>query len=123
MKKEPEDLHEKYWNGTKNKIIRYYFYISKGLDLFNAFRYVFMAIFGLYLILKLKNAFWLLGMFSVSIPCLMAAGWYSIHHMGKVIDWLTTRFSSHYGLASFELQKEIRDAVQEMANKSRQTVD
>lgn len=107
--------HE-YWVGLKNKSIRYYFYCNKGLDTFNNFRYVFMMIFGIYFTLKLKNAMWLLMMFGVSIPLLMCTGFYTIHHMGRVIDWLNIRFGSHYSLETFKLQVEIRDAVKKLAD-------
>lgn len=117
----PRD-HE-HWRGWKNKAIRYYFYMSKGLDLFNNFRYVFMAIAGLYIALKLKNALWLLAMFGISIPILMVAGYVSIHHIGKVVDWLGVRFGTHYSLYNFKLLEDIRDAVQRMAKKRDQIVD
>lgn len=109
MQDNPKD-HE-YWNGTKNKAIRYYFYMSRGLDLFNNFRYVFMAIAGIYFALHLKNALWLLGMFTISIPLLMIAGYISIHHIGKVVDWLNVRFGSHYSLLNITLLQEIRDSL------------
>ncbi len=102
--------HE-YWQGTKNKLIRYYFYMSRGLDLFNNFRYIFMAIFGLYLVLKLKNALWLLAMLGISVPMLMVIGYYSIHHIGKIVDWLNVRFSTHYSLLQITLLEEIRDEI------------
>lgn len=102
--------HE-YWIGPKNKIIRYYFYCQRGLDLFNNFRYVIMAIFGVYYTLKLKNALWLLGMFLFSIPMLMAMGYYSVHHVGKIIDWLNVKFSTHFGMLQITLLEEIRDAI------------
>ncbi len=115
MMEDPK-AHE-YWNGPKNRLIRYYFYCQKGLDLFNNFRYVFMAIFGVYYALKLRNPGWLLFMVGVSVPLLTAIGYWSVHHVGKVVDWLNTRFSTHYGLASFELQKEIRDGIKELVKR------
>ena len=44
---------EDHFKGLKNKSIRYYFYIQKGLALCNEFRYLMMAIFGIYFTLKL----------------------------------------------------------------------
>lgn len=109
MNNNPKE-HE-YWNGTKNKTIRYYFYMSRGLDLFNNFRYVFMAIAGIYIALRLKNPIWLLTMFGISIPLLMVAGYYSVHHIGKVVDWLNVRFGTHYSLLNINLLQEIRDEL------------
>ena len=109
MREDPKK-HE-YWNGPKNKLIRYYFYCQRGLDLFNNFRYVFMAIFGVYYTLKLKNPDILLGMLLASIPMLMLIGYWSVHHIGKVIDWLNIKFSTHYGMMNIDLLTEIRDEL------------
>lgn len=110
LKMDDPKNHE-YWNGNKNKAIRYYFYMSRGLDLFNNFRYVFLTIFGIYFTLKLKNAMWLLAMFGFSIPLLMVIGYYSVHHVGKVIDWLNVKFSTHFGMLQITLLEEIRDEL------------
>lgn len=102
-----ENNHQKYWEGKTNKAIRYWFYISRGLDLFNNFRYVFMLIFGIYYTLKLNNYGWLVTMFFVFVPILGCIGYLSVHRMGCVIDWLNVKFSTHYGKYGFELQEEI----------------
>lgn len=107
--------HE-HWQGTKNKAIRYYFYMSKGLDLFNNFRYVFMAIFGLYFTMHLHAPIWLFLMLIISVPFLMIVGYFSIHHMGRVMDWLNVRFGTHYSLLQITLLEQIRDEIKN--NKS-----
>lgn len=104
-------MEKEYWDGNKNKAIRYYFYCQRGLDLFNNFRYVIMAIFGVYYTLKLHNSWWLLIMFFLSIPFLMYIGYWSVHHVGKVIDWLNVKFSTHYSLYQIKLLEEIRDGI------------
>lgn len=105
-----------YWTGTKNKIIRYYFYINTGLNVFNNFKYLVAAILGLYWMLHLKNPAILLIMFAISIPALGVIGYYSIHHINKVMNWLDVRFGSHYTLKNIELLEEIKNAVKSMAN-------
>lgn len=121
MIENPKD-HEN-WNGTKNRLIRYYFYCNKGLDTFNNFRYVFMAIAGLYFALHLHQPLWLLVMFIVAIPLLTLIGYYSIHHINKVQDWLNIRFGTHYGLYGYKLQEEIRDGIQQLIKNNKQIVD
>lgn len=113
-----EDLKEKYWDGNANKIIRYYYYSQRGLALFNEFRYVFMLIFGVYITLKLQNPLWLVGMFLISIPILIGVGWVAVHHVSKVVDWLSIEFSTHWGRYTYDLQEqqnriltEIRDEM------------
>jgi hypothetical protein len=123
MEKPVDQREQEYWHGTKNKLIRYYFYCQRGLDLFNNFRYVIMAIFGIYYTLKLKNPDILLGMFLFSIPLLMFIGYWSVHHVGKVIDWLNVKFSTHYSLYAIKLQEEIRDAVQKLVKDGSEVID
>ncbi len=98
---------KKYYEGTQNKIIRYYFYSQRGLGLFNEFRYVFMLIFGIYITFKLTNPLWLVGMFAVSLPALILIGYIAVHHVGKVVDFLNVQFSTHWTRYQFELQENI----------------
>jgi len=102
-----------YWSGNKNKSIRYYFYLTRGLDIFNNFRYVIMAIIGVYVLLKFTQPILLLVMFAISIPILLVMGYYSVHHIGRVIDWLNVKFSTHYGAYQIKLLEEIRDALKD----------
>lgn len=102
----PEDLKKLYWDGTQNKIIRYYYYSQRGLDLFNAFRYVFMLIFAIYLALKLQNPLWLVVMFAVSLPLLIGLGWLAVHKVSKVVDWLSIEFATHWGRYTYTLQED-----------------
>ena len=107
-----------YWNGTRNKAIRYFYYSQRGLDLFNQFRYLLMAIFGVYLLLKLSNPLWLLAMFAISFPLLVLAGYYQVHHMSKVIDWLNTEFATYWSRYSFSLSERSVKALESIDRKT-----
>lgn len=109
--------HHPLWQGTINKIIRYYFYVQRGLMLFNEFRYLFMLIFGAYYTLKLTNYAWLVAMFFASIPVLILAGWSSVHKIGHVVDWLNIEFSTHWGRYQFKLLEELIDEIRETNGK------
>ena len=101
--------HE-YWNGFINKIIRYWFYFTRGMDIINQFKLILAPLFvGIYLKNKSPECLFLIT--AISIPVTLYLGYISVHRMGKVIDWLNVKFSSHYSIASFELQKEIRDGI------------
>ncbi len=108
-----EQLKNKYWDGTTNKIIRYYFYSQRGLDLFNQFRYLFMVIFGIYLLFKFNNPLYLVGMFIISLPILILLGYVSVHYVGKVLDWLSVEFSTHFSRYQYTLLEQIRDAIKD----------
>ena len=109
-----QDQSHEHWQGTKNKLIRYFFYCNRGLDTFNSFRYVLMAIFGIYYTLHLHQPVWLILMFVISIPILIITGYYSVHHVGKVIDWLNVKFSTHYGKYSIELQESVVSTLKDI---------
>lgn len=99
-----DEKHNKdYWQGNKNKSIRMFYYSQKGLALVNEFRYLFIAIFGAYYALRLSNPIWLVIMACLSVPILIIIGWASVHHVSKVVDFLSIRFGTHYSLYQYEL--------------------
>ena len=110
----PSEHHDhEHWLGTKNKLIRYYFYINTGLNVFNNFKYLVAVIVGLYWTMHLHQPWWLLIMFILSISVLGIVGYYSIHHINKVIDWLNVKFGSHYGIYQIKLLEEIRNNIKQ----------
>ncbi len=109
-----ENQKTKYWEGNKNKAIRYYFYAQKGLELLNEFRYLVMIIFGIYLALKIDNFLLLPLMFVVSLPVLIFLGWLSVHHMKIVIEWISIKFATHWGIYSYKLQEERNNLLKEI---------
>jgi hypothetical protein len=115
--KNHSDYKKENWDGKKNKAIRWYFYSQRGLALFNEFRYLFMLIFGVYVLMKMTNPIWLLIMFLVSFPILCLAGWFQVHHMARVINWLDIEFASFWSRYSFELQERQVKALEDINNK------
>jgi hypothetical protein len=111
---EDDPKNHEHWLGWKNKAIRYWFYNQKGLDLFNQFRYLVMMIFGVYYTLKLKDHWWLLWMLLISMPVLGLIGWVQVHRIGKVVDWLNVKFSTHYGQLGYKYQKQMIDLLEEI---------
>lgn len=106
-----------YWDGNKNKSIRIYFYSQRGLALFNEFRYLFMLIFGLYMLMKLSNPIWLAVMFFIASPVLVIFGWFQVHHMAKVINYLDVEFATFWTRYSFDLQKRTVTALEDINGK------
>lgn len=108
----------KYLDGRHNKLIRYYYYLERGLDILNIFRNLGLGIFAAYFALKLDNYLLLLAMGVVSAVILTIVGYYNVHTLSKMKEWLGMRFSTHYGIRSFnfsqgqyELLVEIRDLL------------
>ncbi len=105
-KHEAAQFDSKYMPGLHNRLIRYYFYLNRGLDMLNQSRNLFLGIFAAYFALKLDNVWILAAMFFPSVLLLMIAGYYSTHHMSKVLDWVGIRFGSHYAMKNYNLQEE-----------------
>jgi hypothetical protein len=118
-----EENKRAYWAGTKNKVIRFYFYSQRGLQLLNEFRYVFLLVFGIYMAMKLANPAWLLVLFLVILPFLIFFGWLQVHHMAKVINWLDVEFASFWSRYNFELQERQTKAIEEINLKIRNQHD
>lgn len=105
-----------YWNGTTNKIVRFYFYIQRGLLFLNEFRYLIMAILAIYALLKMDNPWMMLLMFVVAIPVLTILGWIYTHKMAKVMDFLNVQYSTHWTRYSFELQEKQVELLKRVAD-------
>lgn len=95
-----------------------YFYLQRGLDVLNLFRNYLLALFAVYVGLHLTSLLWL-GLFViVSLVFLLIAGYYSVHHISKVTEFLSVRFGTHYSKETYshveqqtQLLTEIRDML------------
>lgn len=108
---------KEYLQGKENFAIRMFFYLDNGVGILNQFRNLFLGIFALYFTLKLDNPFWLVVMFCVSIPILIIVGYYNVHKIAKVKEWLSTKFSTHYGIKQFELVEEQTKLLKQIKQK------
>lgn len=106
--------YDLYWKGTQNRIIRYYFYVNRGLSLLNEARYLVMAVLAIYAILKLDHWIYIPLMFFGALPVLGVLGYISVHFMAKVMDFLTVRFGTHYQKYSVDLQEKTLEALNKL---------
>ncbi len=104
----------RYMRGVENKAIRYYYYLNSGLGILNQFRNLVFGVFALYVMLHLSNPFLIVVMFMVACPLLMVIGYYDIHTMSKVMEWIGIRFSSHYAIRQFNYQHGIYETLQDI---------
>lgn len=117
MKELTEEHDKNYWQGNKNKVIRLFFYSQKGLSLVNEFKYLVFGILGVYYTLKLSNPIWLIIMLVVCIPLLIILGWMSVHHVSKVVDFLSIRFGTHWSKYNYELLENQLKELKEINEK------
>ena len=103
-----------YLTGIKNWFIRCYFYLEQGLNVLNIFRNLFLGIFAVYIALKLSNYLYMLGMFALAVPILIIVGYYSVHHIAKIKEWLGIKFSTHYAMQSFNYSKDTVELLQKI---------
>jgi len=107
----------KYWDGNKNRSIRYYFYMQRGLTLLNEFRYLIMAVFAVYITLKFENPLMLPLMFLVALPVLVFLGYLSVHHIAKVIEYLNVQYATHWSRYGIGLQEKRNALLKEINEK------
>lgn len=119
-KEELTSEDEKYLTGKHNKAIRIYFYLERGLEILNAFRNLFLGILAIYIALKLTNVLWMIAMFIPCIIILVGVGWYNVHKLSKLKEWLGMRFSTHYGIRSFNYQQRQCELLEEIKEKLNQ---
>lgn len=110
-------LDKRYWNGTKNKLIRHGYYIGKGLDSLNPARYYIASIFVIYAFLKIDNIWIIPIMFICGLPILDIIGWLYVHHMAKVMEWLGIEFSTHFSRYNIDLQEKMLQELRDIKNE------
>ena len=110
-------MTDEYLQGKENWFIRMYFYLKSGNSLVNDFRNLGIGIFLAYLALKMDNPWLLIAMLVVAVPILIILGYYLTHRISKVMEWLSTKFSTHYGIKTFELMEKQVKLLEEINEK------
>lgn len=112
-----ELLRQQYLDGKRNQLIRVYFYINRGVQLVNEFKYVFAGILGIYYTLKLGSPLWIAVMLFLSIPFLAIIGWIAVNKMSKVLDWLGIEFGSYWARYQYTLMEKQVDLLEQIVIK------
>lgn len=108
-----EDIRNEYTKtydkGVLNHGVRAWFYLQKGLNLINEFKYLVAGILALYYTLQLDSYMILVGIFVVSIPVLTFIGWFHTHKMAKAMEWTAMVFSSYFARYNVDLNENTAD--------------
>lgn len=110
-----------YDKGLFNHAVRAWFYLQRGLQVMNEFKYLVAGILAFYYTLELHSIPLLLIIFFVSIPILMFAGFFHVHKMAKALEWTSMMFSSYFARHNVDLQEnqvlytaEMKELLQEI---------
>lgn len=108
-----EDIRNEYTKtydkGVLNHGVRAWFYLQKGLNLINEFKYLVAGILALYYTLQLDSYMILVGIFVISIPVLTFIGWFHTHKMAKAMEWTAMVFSSYFARYNVDLNENTAD--------------
>lgn len=106
-----KEIREKYYNGFRNKAIRIYYYLDRGLDLMNQFKYLVAGILAFYYFLKVDSIKIMLFMFIGAIPILIGGGYLWTRHGLKVIEYLNLKLATHFGQYGIRLQEKQNESM------------
>jgi hypothetical protein len=110
----------KYWNGASNIFVRYWVYLSMGLDFVNQAKYLIVGILGLYAVLKLSDIRLMALMFLVSIPILTIMGRWKLYKVSQTQEFITTTKGSVLGYRNYNMQVrqiELLEEIKTLLNK------
>ena len=99
------EYNKTYDKGLLNHGIRSWFYLRAGLDMVNDFKYLVAGILAFYYAVKLDSIPLLVLIFIVSIPLLVALGFFHTHKMAKALEWTGMMFSSYFARHNVDLQE------------------
>jgi len=115
-------LKEKYWDGKWNRIVRHYFYIKKGVEEFNFFRYIILSVGIIYAYFNFTNLWLFPIMLFCCLPCLDLTGYISVHRVDKVMEFLQVRYATHYSHYNIEIQEHQKSDLKEMRKDQKRLI-
>lgn len=105
-----EDIQHEYQKtydkGLLNHGVRAWFYLQRGLNLVNEFKYLVAGIFALYYTLQLEDYRLMIVLFVVAIPVLTFVGWFHTFKMAKALEWTQMMFSSYFARYNVDLAEK-----------------
>jgi len=101
-----DEYNKSYDKGLLNHGIRAWFYLQRGLQLLNEFKYLVAGILAFYYALDLDSILLLVAIFFVSLPVLILVGFFHVHKMAKALEWTGMMFSSYFARHNVDLQEQ-----------------
>lgn len=107
------EYNKTYDKGLLNHGIRAWFYLQRGLNLMNEFKYLVAGILAFYVTLKLDSFWWIAILFAIAIPILLGIGYFHTHKMAKAIEWTNMVFASYFSRYGMDLAERNVDLTSE----------
>ena len=101
-----DEYRRTYDKGLLNHGVRAWFYLQRGLDLVNQFKYLAAGIFALYYTLKMDDYRVMVALFVIAVPILTFIGWFHTFKMAKALEWTNMIFSSYFGRYQIDLNEK-----------------
>ena len=114
-----DDFKRSYDTGIVNHGVKIWFYLQRGLDLLNTFKYLVAGILAFYYALQLDSYEVLIFLFVISIPILTFFGWFHTHKMAKALEWRNMIFSSYFARHNVDLAEENVELLKEILEELR----
>lgn len=111
------DFKKTYDDGIVNQGVRGWFYLQRGLNLVNEFKYLIAGILAVYYTLQLDSYKILIFMFVISVPILTFVGWFHTHKMAKALEWRNMVFSSYFARHNVDLAEQNVELLEKILNK------
>lgn len=108
---------EIYWIGHQNKLIRYWIYALRGLQMINEFKYLIAGLISGYVILKLTNPMWMVVIGVACLPVLIVLGRWQLKKAQKVDQLVSTELGSVLKFNSYNIQVETLEILEEISKK------
>jgi len=106
-----------YWEGSQNRLIRWWIYLLKGLNMVNEFKYVVATIIALYAILHFHTPVWMIIAGSACLPPLIILGRWNVKKASKVNQWIDTEFGNIIKWNDYNIKVETLNKLKEICDK------
>ena len=111
-------VRDQFYKGTRNRLVRVYWYLDQGLDLLNKFKYLLGGIIALAALLRIEDSVrWMLTVFLIAVPILTLMGYFWVRCGVRVIEYLNLKLATHFGQYSMRLNENILQTLQEIRDK------
>lgn len=117
------EYQKTYDKGLLNHGVRAWFYLQRGLNLVNEFKYLVAGIFALYYTLQLEDYRLMVVLFVVAIPLLTFVGWFHTFKMAKALEWTSMMFSSYFARYNVDLAEKNTEHTVQQAETLREIRD